>query len=109
MNKARFKLLPVQQNVTGVQLLDFKPVEDNIDGSASSGNLGLARGGEQIEKCSNFSQTFFLTLRGVDKNFQCVFGFIEFFAKKVHKFFLVHENRSFQPPHGNHFGFFLNK
>jgi len=50
VNKAKFKLQPIQQNVTGVQLLDFRPIEDVIDGSSSS-NLGLARGGEQISAC----------------------------------------------------------
>merc|ERR1712062_105593 len=43
------KLSPKKQNVTGVKLLSFDQVEDRIGRQES--HLGIARGGEQIEKC----------------------------------------------------------
>merc|ERR1711879_1141213 len=49
VSKAMMKLKPKHQNVTGVQLLSFDQVEDSIGRTQT--HLGIARGGEQIEKC----------------------------------------------------------
>merc|ERR1719204_960702 len=49
VGKAMMKLAPKKQNVTGVKLLSFDQVEDRIGRQES--HLGIARGGEQIEKC----------------------------------------------------------
>lgn len=49
VGKAMMKLSPKTQNVTGVKLLSFEQVEDRIGRQES--HLGIARGGEQIEKC----------------------------------------------------------
>jgi len=49
VSKAMMKLKPKQTNVTGVQLLSFDQVEDSIGRTQT--HLGIARGGEQIEKC----------------------------------------------------------
>jgi len=49
VGKAMLKLAPKKQNVTGVQLLSFEQVQDRIGRQET--HLGIARGGEQIEKC----------------------------------------------------------
>jgi len=49
VGKAVMKLSTKTQNVTGVKLLSFELVEDRIGRQES--HLGIARGGEQIEKC----------------------------------------------------------
>merc|ERR1719230_2243656 len=49
------KLKPKQTNVTGVQLLSFDQVEDSIGRTQT--HLGIARGGEQIEKCRKTFET----------------------------------------------------
>merc|ERR1712156_1166657 len=43
------KLAPDRKNVTGVELLQFRGVQDNI--GRTENHLGLSRGSEQIVKC----------------------------------------------------------
>lgn len=71
VSRAVVKLQPTQQNVTGVKLLDFNKVEDRI--GRQEANLGIARGGEQIEKCrKSFDKTLNLLIKlgGLQTSFQ---------------------------------------
>jgi len=71
VNRAMVKLAPDRRNVTGVELLSFRPVEDRI-GRAET-HLGLSRGGEQIEKCRKaFEHALHLLVKlgGLQTSFQ---------------------------------------
>jgi len=71
VGRAIVKLQPTQQNVTGVKLLDFVKVEDRI--GRQEANLGISRGGEQIEKCrKSFDKTLSILIKlgGLQTSFQ---------------------------------------
>lgn len=71
VGKPMMKLSPKTQNVTGVKLLSFEQVEDRIGRQES--NLGIARGGEQIEKCrKTFTSALSLLIKigGLQTSFQ---------------------------------------
>jgi len=71
VGKAMLKLSPKTQNVTGVKLLSFEQVEDRIGRQES--HLGIARGGEQIEKCrKTFENALSLLVKigGLQTSFQ---------------------------------------
>jgi len=73
VNRAMTKLAPERKNVTGVDLLQFRAVQDNIGRTES--HLGLSRGGEQIEKCRKsfeFALNLLIKLGGLQTSFQAL-------------------------------------
>merc|ERR1719493_676579 len=84
VNKPMVKLAPKQQNVTGVKLLSFEQVEDRIGRSETQ--LGLSRGGEQIEKCRKSFEgalELLVKLGGLQTSFQELEKAIEVTNRRV--------------------------
>jgi len=73
VSRAMTKLAPERKNVTGVDLLQFRPVQDNIGRTES--HLGLSRGGEQIDKCRKAFEhalNLLIKLGGLQTSFQAL-------------------------------------